>query len=366
MTERDAQITEFLIRVGWGDATRANLAGDASSRRYERIARGGERAVLMDAPPGEEAPACPEDASVERRIALGYNALARLAGPNLTAFVGLARELSSRGFSAPKVMAADYEQGFLLLEDLGDDLYARAIARGAEPAPLYAAAIDLLAAIRRSTFPAAVEPDGRRWAVQDYDAAAMQAEVDLFLDWYLPHRSKRDVSGVLRAEWNAAWAEAFTALETEPPVLVLRDVHAENLLWLPERHEEARVGLIDFQDALFGHPAYDLVSLLKDARRDVDPALARAMVERYMERACIEDAAAFARAYAVIGAQRNFKILGIFVRLCERDGKPAYLDFLPRVAAHVAADLEHPALAGVAAFVTAHAPDLMEDAKAWA
>lgn len=353
----------FLARAGWGEAERRPLAGDASSRAYSRLAMGGRTAVLMDAPPAAEAPSCPPQASVGERQTLGYNALARLAGPNPAAFAGLARELRARGFSAPEIYDADLDAGFLLLEDLGDNLYARAIDAGADPEPLYAAAIDLLAAVRRASVPQTVSADARAWPILGYDAAALQAEADLFLDWYAARRARAPVDEAARAEWTAIWTKLFKTLETEPPALVLRDVHAENLIWLPERDGPARAGLLDFQDALFGHPAYDLASLLKDARRDVATELADAMVARFMDAAYVDDREAFATAYAVLGAQRNAKILGVFVRLAERDGKPVYLKHLPRVARHFLADLAHPALAELANWLSRYRNVLVEEAR---
>jgi len=344
----------FLDAAGWGEARVEPFPGDASTRSYFRLFRGGETAVLMDAPAGAEAPACPPDAGVEARRALGYNAMARLAGPNTAAFAGLATELTARGFSAPQVRAADVEAGLLLLEDLGDALYARAIPDGADEQMLYEAAVDALAAIHRSSFPEAMAAAGHVWRVLGYDDAAKIAEAELLIDWWLPHATGLSVTGPARADWRAAWAEALAPLADGPRGLVLRDYHAENLLWLPEREAEARVGLIDFQDALFGHPAYDLVSLIEDARRDVDPALAAPLKARFVEQTGLGDDAAFAAAYAVIGAQRNAKILGIFVRLARRDGKPRYLDLLPRVEAHFRGDLAHPALEPVRRWFAQH------------
>lgn len=363
-TERGEALAAFLKAAGWGEAERAVLAGDASTRRYDRLRLGDRTAVLMDAPPHAERPACPPDASPEQRRALGYNAMARLAGPNAAAFAGLARELRARGFSAPDIYAADVENGFLLLEDLGDTLFARAIEAGEAPDALYAAAVDLLAALRRASLPDRVAEQGREWSVLSYDPVALQTEADLFLEWYAPERLRMRVSEDAREEWRQAWAGLFTHLNAEPGVLALRDVHAENLIWLPEREGLARAGLLDFQDALFGHPAYDLVSLLEDARRDVPKSLADAMIKRYVERAYIDDEAGFYRAYAVLGAQRNAKILGIFVRLAVRDGKTAYLRHLPRVARHFLADLAEPGLEPLAQWVRRHAPALAEEVRA--
>ncbi|PWE18466.1 aminoglycoside phosphotransferase [Marinicauda salina] len=360
--DRAAARSAFIAEAGWGEAEIEPFPGDASTRGYFRLRDGEKTAIVMDAPGGAEAPACPPKADQAERRELGYNAMARLAGPNPAAFAGLAAALTERGFSAPRVPAADLEQGFLLLEDLGDDLFARLIPDRAHEGALYAAAVDALAAIHRASFEAEVSAFGEPWRVMDYDPLAMTAEAELFLDWYAAKRAGAEVTDQVRADFAGLWAEAAPLLDAHRPGLVLRDYHAENLIWLPDRAAEARVGLLDFQDALFGHPAYDLVSLIEDARRDVSPDLAEPLKARFFERAGLADRDAFDAAYALLGAQRNAKILGIFVRLAERDGKPRYLDLLPRVARHFAGDLAHPALADLRAWVDRHAGFAFEEA----
>ncbi|MGP1274768.1 MAG: aminoglycoside phosphotransferase family protein, partial [Caulobacterales bacterium] len=318
---------------------------------YFRLERDNERAILMDAPAAAEMPLAPGNASPEDRARLGYNAVARLAGNNVAAFAGLARALTERGFSAPRIFAADMGKGLLLIEDLGEGLYARAIPAGAHEGTLYASAVDTLAAIYRSSFPDVFEADaGASWRVHAYDATALLAETGLYTDWYLPRFGVRPTGDAL-AEWQGVWGEAFSHLEAHAPGLALRDYHAENLIWLPGRDIGQQTGLLDFQDALFAHPAYDLVSLLEDARRDVSPDLVEPLKSRFFRNARLSDRAAFDAAYAVLGAQRNAKILGIFVRLAERDGKARYLDLIPRVKAHFERDLAHPALRRVAGLV---------------
>lgn len=328
---REDEIVSFLKAAKWDEAARNPVPGDASTRRYERLTLQGQKAVLMDAPKGAEAPSEPEGASVEDRKALGYNALARLAGPNIEAFACLTNELSKRGFSAPKIIAADLETGLMLLEDLGDDLYARVITKDpAKERELYEAAIDTLAAIYRSTFPKEMRFQNYAWRVRDYDTAALLAEVDLFLDWYAADHG-HDIQGEEREEWHRLWKEAFQCLNAHAPGLALRDFHAENIFWLPERQAVSRVGLIDFQDGLFAHPAYDLTSLLDDARRDVTEVLKWDMMARFCKKAGISADKKFTLAYYTMAAQRNTKILGIFVRLAKRDGKPQYRSLIPRV-----------------------------------
>lgn len=356
--DRAAQIEAFLTDNGWGEALRDPVPGDASTRRYERLSLGPQKAVLMDAPKGAETPSEPEGASIADRRALGYNALARLAGPNPESFAAIANELTIRGYSAPDIIAADLDAGLMLLEDLGDDLFARVIEKDPnQERKLYKAAIDTLAAIYRSSFPKDFNYRGTKWRVRDYDEAALQAEADLFLDWFVADLGI-DLSKDALAEWYDIWAEMFTHLGAHAPGLALRDFHAENLFWLPDRQATARVGLIDFQDALFTHPAYDLVSLLEDARRDVSFDLREDMERRFCEKAGLAYNAEFTNAYAVMAAQRNAKILGIFVRLAKRDGKPQYRKLLPRVVKYFLMDLKFPATIKLGDWVGRHVPQI--------
>jgi aminoglycoside/choline kinase family phosphotransferase len=317
---RDALVRSFIAAAGWGDAARSKLAGDASFRKYERLQRAGGSAVLMDAPPPQE---------------------------DVRPFLRIARELAGGGYSAPRVLAEDAEHGFLLLEDLGDDLYARLIAGGADERPLYEAAVDFLLDLHRRPAPAGLAP---------YDEERLIEEVALFTDWYLPALTGRDTPEQVRRSFRFLWAILAPEVAAEGArVLVLRDFHAENLIWLPGRSGAARLGLLDFQDAVAGHPAYDLVSLLEDARRDVPPALAEAMLQRYIAGSGL-DTAAFRRAHAILGAQRNLRIIGVFTRLWKRDGKPHYQAFMPRMWRLVERDLAHPALADLRSWLDAVVP----------
>ena len=357
---RETDIKKFLTKAGWGDAARAPVPGDASSRRYERLSRGAQKAVLMDAPRGAEAPAEPEEASAAERKALGYNALARLAGPEPAAFICIADALTARGFSAPKILARDLDAGFILLEDLGDDLFARVVKNDpSKEADLYAAAVDTLAALYRSSFPETLNSGEASWRLRGYDVAAMQAEVDLLLEWYAADAGV-DISPKAAAEWTQIWAELFNYLTAHAPGLALRDFHAENIFWLPEREATARVGLIDFQDGLMAHPAYDLVSLLEDARRDVSAELHSELIARFCEKSGLKNDAAFQAAYAVMGAQRNAKILGIFVRLAKRDGKPHYRRLIPRVQKLFLADIKGGEFENLRAWFAAHLPSVLK------
>ncbi|MSP81772.1 MAG: aminoglycoside phosphotransferase [Alphaproteobacteria bacterium] len=320
MPDRTAPIARFLAPIGWGSAIRQPLAGDASFRRYHRLSLNGRRAVLMDAPPDHE---------------------------DVRPFVKVCRHLLAGGFSAPEILAVDPDAGFVLLEDLGDDLFTRILPGKADEAALYRTAIDVLIALHGDPRPLDVPP---------YDTARYLAEADLLLDWFLPEVAGAPTPAPTKNAWHAALREVLPLVERVPGRVVLRDFHADNLLWLPERAGIKRCGLLDFQDALIGPSAYDLVSLLEDARRDVSPATVAMALDRYLAAMGGGDQAAFRAAYAVLGAQRNSKIVGIFARLFRRDGKPAYLDLIPRVWNHLAEDLRHPALAPVRAWFDAHVP----------
>ncbi|WP_439814618.1 aminoglycoside phosphotransferase family protein [Zavarzinia sp. CC-PAN008] len=321
---RDADIRAFLAAQGLGGATRVPISGDASFRRYERIGAGAGSLVLMDAPPGRE---------------------------DTRPFVALARHLLAQGYSPPRILAADVVNGFLLLEDLGDDTFAALLARGeGEEEALYRAAVALLADLAERPLPQPANlPDGSTFTVPAYDRATFCAGPELIPEWYLPAVLGGAMPDAAMAGFRAAWAAVWPEVETAAPVLVLRDYHAMNLMWLPDRQGLARVGLLDFQDASVGPAAYDLVSLLQDARRDVGVGLETAMIASYAALRGL-DPEAFERGYRVLGAQRNARIVGLFVRLMERDGKPWYLDLLPRVWRHLEADLAHPACAPVAAW----------------
>ena len=343
----------FLSAAGWGNAQLAPLAGDASTRCYMRAEHNGRRAALMIAPPAAETAPCPPEADDAERRRLGYNAMARLAGPNLNAFVAIAEALTKAGLSAPQIYAADAKQGFALIEDLGDDLYAR-IAKPKIERALYENAVDVLLKLREN--PPAM-PAHADYKMLPYDGLALKSEVELLIDWYWPLKKDAPIPDDLRAEYLERFSEIIDRLST-PHGIVLRDYHAENLLWMPSRQGAGRTGVIDFQDGLYGHAAYDLVSLLEDARRDVAPDLANAMIEHYINRADGLDRDAFMNDYAILAAQRNAKILGIFARLAKRDGKPRYLDLLPRVEAHFRGDLKRDALAPLSGFMKKHFPEL--------
>jgi aminoglycoside/choline kinase family phosphotransferase len=319
MGARGAQIEGFLAAQGWGRALRAPFSGDASFRSYARLIDGQRRAIVMDAPPPHE---------------------------DVRPFIAVARILAGYGYSAPQVLAADAEAGLAVLEDLGDDLYTRVLAADGDEAGLYGAAVDLLADLHRRPPPP---------SLPRYDMRLLVEEANLFTRWYLPALHGVPTSAPAMAEFDAHWRAALKPVCAGRTVVVLRDYHADNLMWLPRRRGLRRVGLLDFQDAVIGAAAYDLVSLLEDARRDVPADVIATMIARYLDLADT-DVPAFRAAYATLGAQRNTKIIGIFTRLCARDGKSAYLDLIPRVWRWLGRDLEHPALAQLRAWYDRHVP----------
>lgn len=320
-----AAAPEFLARHGWDGAEIRPLAGDASFRRYFRVHRNGETAVLMDAPPEHE---------------------------DIGPFLKVAGHLLDRGFLPPRPLAIDREKGLLLLEDFGDDRVGPVLQQQPHrEREIYESAVDTLADLARHPAPGDIPP---------YDDAAMIREVSLFPEWYVPALEMEVDERLYFDAWRTAWSELLPIVERSP-VMVLRDYHADNLMVLPGRRE---LGLLDFQDALAGHPAYDLVSLLQDARRDVSPELETAMLDRYMAAAEVADPDTFRAHYEVLGAQRNTKILGIFTRLWKRDGKPHYLSLQPRVWSYLERNLAHPALAPVQAWFDRNVPH-EKRAAAW-
>lgn len=312
MSARESLCRQFLLQTPYAEWQRSALAGDASNRRYERLhGPQGRSVVLMDAPPEK--------------------------GESIAAFVRIARHLREQGLSAPEILAEDEAHGFLLLEDLGDDLFARVVRRQPElEQTLYAAATDALAALHAASLPE-LEPYGPP-VLAELAGLVLPAYRDAILgtpDAGLQARINTQLEDILRGTLHG------------DPVLVQRDFHAENLLWLPDREGVARVGMLDFQDARAGHRAFDLMSLLQDARRDVPAAIEMQMIDRYIAATGV-DSSGFRTAYAVLGVLRALRILGVFARLSREYGKPQYLGYMPRVWDHLMRGLEHPAMAPAA------------------
>lgn len=355
-SEREAQKQAFLAAAGLADAHREGLPVDASSRSYERLIRAGKASLmLMDSPPAAEGLTLGPDATEAMRIAAGYVAMARLSASRVDAFVAVAGYLRGQGLSAPEVVAFDATNGFAVLEDLGDGLFARMIEAGEDEGPLYDCAIETLARLQAERPPALLEADGASWPLLTYDDLALKTGGDLFLEW-LPalHPSVR-FSSDDTAEWDAFWAPLRARAAREASVFCHRDYHAENLLWLPERAAAARVGLLDFQDAVLAHPAWDLSMLLHDARRDISPELEAAGLAAYFARTGA-DREAMMRDYSVLGALNILRILGIFSRLITRDKKPRYGAFMGRMWGYLDRVLTHPELAPLERLLAARVP----------
>ncbi len=323
MSERAALLADFIARVGWSAARLEPIVGDASFRRYIRLVRGTQRAIVMDAPPPVE---------------------------DVRPFEHVARHLRALGLSAPEILAADAPNGFLLLEDLGDDTFTRMLARGADERELYDLAMDALIALQSHPNACAIDLPRQDFTMLVDDGAA------LFTDWYLPEVTSAPTPPAVRAEFVALWQRALAPALALPPTLALRDFHIDNLLVLADRTGPARCGLLDFQDAAIGSPAYDLISLLEDARRDVSPDVATAMQARYRHALPALATPGFDLACATIGAVRHTRIVGLWVRLWRRDGKPGYLRHLPRTWRLLESALAHPGLAELRRWFDAQAP----------
>tara|TARA_R110002110_G_scaffold60713_4_gene170788 strand:+ start:3292 stop:4293 length:1002 start_codon:yes stop_codon:yes gene_type:complete len=321
MADRLALHMPFLEMAGRSGAEISLLAGDASFRKYYRVRRSDEITVLMDAPPPQE---------------------------DVRPFVRIARHLRSLGLSAPEILAEDTDDGFLLLEDLGDATYTRLLMEpGADEAALYQLATDALIHLHRRID--AILPD-----LPAYDGDLLWREASLLTDWYMPAVFGTGTDVSVRGEFEAAWRQVSGVVEAAPWSLVLRDYHVDNLLLLPDRPDIGQCGLLDFQDAVRGPTAYDLMSLLQDARRDVAAEVQRLCLERYIAAFPEIDRTAFEAAYAVLAAQRHTKVIGIFTRLCVRDGKPDYLRHMPRLWRLLESALVHPALDPVARWFDTH------------
>lgn len=395
---RLADIETFRDRTGVGDGHLAFMQGDASTRRYGLLTAPPEAAPVQAAPslaapslaaPSLAAPslagtspwlmsdssgsACPlvlmdsprQPDGPPVRDGLPYSRIAHLA-EDVRPFVAIAQALGQAGFSVPRILAHDLDRGLLLLEHLGDKVFGALVAQAGPnhagmQRDLWRAGVDCLVALARVPVPPAMPlPDGSSYSLPPYDARALGIETELIIDWYWPAIHGTPVPADARAEFLALWRGVIDRLVALPAGWALRDYHSPNLLWMPQRQGIRSVGIIDFQDAQAGPLAYDLVSLLQDARLDVAANLETELLEHYCrarhaaERGFDEPALRFA--YAALGAQRNTKIVGIFARLARRDGKPGYLAHIPRIWRYLARDLAHPELAPLRAWYDRHLP----------
>jgi hypothetical protein len=343
-------LRQFLDGAGYAEAKRLRMPGDASIRSYARLNRDGGVVILMNFPRRPDAPAIYDGKS--------YGAAVHLA-EDVKPFVAIDNGLRGRGLSAPAIHHGDLDAGFLITEDFG----SAAFVDGDPPAPIaerYEAAADVLAALHRETLPEILPLAPQiDYAIPTFDTDALLVEIGLMLEWYLPDRGI-DPTDNLRAEFVMMWRDLLAKPAAAAKTWVLRDFHSPNLIWLGERSDVARVGIIDFQDAVLGPAAYDLVSLLQDARIDVPEALELALLTRYIKARRANDdnfdPAEFAELYAIMSAQRNTKLLGTFARLNRRDGKPQYLRHQPRIWTYLNRTLAHPLLSRVREWYAANVP----------
>ena len=335
-------VWRFISANGWGQARISPILVDASRRSYARLTERGSTCLLMDSPPLAAGPSV--------RDGKPYWAIAHSAA-TVQPFIDIASELDRCGLSVPGILAQSAAEGLLLVEDFGDRTFSMEISAGRPMHDLYLAATDVLVELAGHQAPA---------SVPDYDSRALTIETSLLIDWYWRHATGTDAPKSVQAEFDDLWRDQVAPLTAAPRNWVLRDFHSPNLLWLPERQGIKKVGVIDFQDALAGPAAYDLVSLLQDARLDVPETLERDLLEHYMVRRSAHgagfDRATFLHTYALMGAQRATKLLGIFVRLAKRDNKPGYLRFLPRIKRYLARNLAHPGLVDLRAWYEHNLP----------
>ncbi|OIQ76015.1 tRNA threonylcarbamoyladenosine biosynthesis protein TsaE [mine drainage metagenome] len=348
--DRLKALRQFLADAGFADARRQRMAGDASTRSYARLIRDDGAVILMNSPRRPDGPAIYDGKS--------YSAAVHLA-EDVKPFVAIANGLRERGFSAPAIHHADLDAGFLITEDFGSEGFIE----GDPPRPIserYETAVDVLAALHCQTLPEVLPLTPQiTYAIPTFDVDAMLVEIGLMLEWYLPDRGVEPTHD-MRAEFARLWRDWLAKAAAAPKTWMMRDFHSPNLIWLGDRSGISRVGIIDFQDAVLGPAAYDLVSLLQDARIDVPEALELALLTRYIKarRATDDtfDPAGFAEIYAVMSAQRNTRLLGTFARLNRRDGKPQYLRHQPRIWTYLTRSLAHPVLAGLREWYSASVP----------
>jgi hypothetical protein len=343
-------LRQFLTEAGFVDARRQRMTGDASIRSYARLVRDDGVVILMNSPRRPDGPAIYDGET--------YSAAVHLA-EDVKPFVAIANGLRVRGLSAPSIHHADLDAGFLITEDFGSEGFIE----GDPPQPIaerYETAVDVLAALHRKTLPEVLPLAPQiNYVIPTFDIDALLVEVGLMLEWYLPDRGTEPTNN-MRAEFVMLWRDLLGKLAAVDKTWVMRDFHSPNLIWLGERSGISRVGIIDFQDAVLGPAAYDLVSLLQDARIDVPEQLELALLTRYIKaRHAADDAfdpAGFAEIYAIMSAQRNTRLLGTFARLNRRDGKPQYLRHQPRIWTYLTRSLAHPVLSGLREWYSANVP----------
>ena len=356
--DREQAKLDLIARSGLDVVARHLLPADASTRRYERLdLADGRTVMLMDQPPATETQPCDPAWSREERLAQGWNASARLSAGRIEAFTAVAAHLRALGLSAPEIIALDAQNGLAILEDLGAEPFARLIEKGGDERQMYLTAVEALARLHEAGLPPSVlnGPAGE-WPMLTYDAVALQAGLDLFIEWMPQFEPRLVLDDAAIKAWRDAWDPLLQAGEDGATVMAHRDYHAENLIWLPQREGVARVGMIDFQDAVIAHPSWDLHSLLQDARRDVSTELETEALEHYFALRPDLDRETFMARYASLATLNEARIIGLFARLVTRDQKPRYLAFMPRMWAHLNRNLQNPAMAKVAAWFDTYVP----------
>lgn len=326
MKSRLEKQRDFAAKHGWGEADLFPLSSDASFRSYCRLEQGGKTRLLMDAPPPEE---------------------------DLGAYLKVQQHLESLGLKPPAVYGADEKDGFAIIEDFGSGTFTNLLKEGADRETLYRLAVDVLIHLHHQGGGADID-------LPPYDMDALLKEADLFIDWFFPEVYSRDVTEEERSAWRQAWQQVLSRVSEDRSTLVLRDYHVDNLMRLDAGEGVLACGLLDFQDALIGSAAYDVMSLVQDARLDVPVDMAEDLVAQYLEACPDINPSQFAEEIAILGAQRHAKVAGIFVRLYRRDEKPVYLEHIPRVLRLLGECLQHPALAPVHSWFKAHCPDFQE------
>lgn len=355
---RNNVIFDFLKDSKWHGAERKFFEGDASSRRYESLEKNNSNVLLMDMPQRPDGPPVKDGKP--------YSAVAHLA-ENISAVSAANSQLLKLGYSAPIIEKIDLENGLAIIENLGGKVFGQMMRDGDDMREPLAMAIELLADMNTQTWPTQIKLQNQKiYNVEAYDLSAQMIEVDLLLSWFWPYVHGREAPQPVRKSFERIWSKLLPNTQLQNSQWVLRDFHSPNLIWIKERKSIQRVGLIDTQDTVMGHPAYDLASLLQDARVDIEFSLADQLYQQYEKLRLARgdfDAEQFALAYAILGAQRTTKILGIFARLAKRDGKPVYLKHMPRVARYLARNLQHPKLSELADWFIVNLPEALDIGK---
>lgn len=358
MNSFEIAIENLIKESGFEGATRIKLMEDASTRTYERLVLKDKSAILMKAPPGNENPPCPANADIDERFELGWNALSRLAASRVEAFVAIADFLSQSGFSTPKIYASNIKEGIAIIEDLGNNLFATVLAAQEdtkEEEKLYILAGQLLAKLHGLNIPKSLKAPEGEWPILDFDSIALTVNADLFVDWVPKFLGLEEYSQETLASWAEIRSWLIAQILNQPRAFTLRDYHAENMLYLPQREGIKQIGLLDFQDAVLGFRAWDFSMLLHDARRDVSPIAHEAAIKAYIE-ATGANEQELRDEIDFQGAINILRIIGIFSRLVKRDKKEKYRAFMPRMVAHLNAVLKNKKLERLKAWIDKYAP----------